>query len=95
MTLTEFLLARIAEDEEFLRAQRISYGSRPLSGPLGEYRLEAECEVKRHLFEMWWHSRPHDDDWYRALQIIALAYAHHPDYDEAWRPRGGHGIGRC
>ena len=58
-------------------------------------RVLAECEAKRRIVQMWadptgqWSgpqaeaARAQKD---RTLRILALPYADHPDYDEAWRP---------
>ncbi len=87
-TLAGFLLARVAEDETYVRhlRQSVSGISHQESGPMGAARVLAECEAKRQIVEMWWHSRPHDDGWYQALQNIALPYASHVDYRPEWRP---------
>jgi len=45
-------------------------------------RVLAECEAKRLLVE-WLAMEPRED---QALAFLALPYADHPDYDEAWRP---------
>ena len=45
MTLTEFLLARIAEDEASI-ADMVRYGDHSW---WGEHRMSAECEAKRRL----------------------------------------------
>lgn len=100
MTLTEFLLARIAEDEEDpWRGAEIA-GADRVVGPdehaalradesAWEARVLAECEAKRRIIE---HHNPCDDWWFGdpstcpELQALALPYADHPDYDEAWRP---------
>jgi hypothetical protein len=92
--LTEFLLARIAEDERrwgnpaFVR----------LVGPdLSEFvvRTRAECAAKRAIVEghaeSWelgkadylegvWRSEDH------TIRLLAAVYADHPDYLEEWRP---------
>jgi hypothetical protein len=135
MTLTEFLLARIAEDEAGARAA--TRGPWAWSHPrmdlvesilqletdpdaLGEddygecvacfygmdhikshapdqadadhivrwdpSRVLAECEAKRRIVE--WCSGPTASEWHElpVLAMLALPYADHPDYDEAWRP---------
>ena len=97
MTLTDFLLARIAEDEKrwtnpaFVR----------LSGPwLSDLvlKMRAECEAKRRIVEDF--TTLHADYQathsvsieHRRLQVaismghLAAIYADHPDYDESWRP---------
>jgi hypothetical protein len=102
MTLTEFLLARIAEDERHARAVK-----RPLFGQTHPVtvRALAECESKRQIVELHVATEravatiaPLDDVIGDAisqsalavttgvLQLLALPYAAHPDYQESWRP---------
>lgn len=99
-TLTDFLLARIAEDEAEARKagsftpwdrtfERDNYGHL-LVQPA---RVLAECEAKRRIVDLC-------EDNLRdlsaggtgrrqfssyALQILALPYADHPDFREEWR----------
>jgi hypothetical protein len=103
MELTEFLLARIAEDERGARqAQADPHGCHDV---LAAYfddtdktwrfthaRVLAECEAKRRIVAMAqrFTAMPDDsgtdivlDD---VLRLLALPYADHPDYDEAWKP---------
>lgn len=111
MTLTDFLLARIGEDEATAReaiAERIRV--RPdLTSPdievdaldwpsvvaVGGERFLAECEAKRRIVEMWsarfeQADHPtigaHATGLGLAIRALAVVYADHPDYDEAWRP---------
>jgi hypothetical protein len=88
MTLTEFLLARIANDERDAR-QRIQMGE----GRISAYkvpppaRIHAECEAKRRIVGL----HPCDNcgaafDPCETLRLLALPYADHPDYREEWRP---------
>lgn len=114
MTLTEFLLARIAEDEAVARAYEdgdnwpnpyigdgdssdLAWVDRFTAG-----RVRAECEAKRRIVEL--HEGAHECSTYdtegeidnctwvlatdmcSTLRLLALPYADHPDYDEAWRP---------
>jgi len=90
--IADFLLARIAKAEAY-------WGDPLLAAPGAlERRMLAECESKRGIVEL--HSGGHecpgvghvfwDDDasWTKAcptLRLVALPYADHPDYDEAWR----------
>lgn len=101
MTLSEFLLARIAEDEE---AQRSESGwgrcDAPESYHWGPARVLAECEAKRRIVEdaihqrQWIDSDPGAGDGGKGrlycyddvVAILALPYADHPDYDESWKP---------
>ena len=98
MTLTQFLLARIAEDEAAL--------SRPLRGDGKRSRLEARglrrCEVDRRIVGRHSYGGPFgnsQDDCHWSftadsvgpdkpcptLRALGTIYADHPDYDEAWR----------
>ena len=101
MTITEFLLARFAEDEE---------KARNLLGVLEEWhethawaafqfwlpsqrRLIADCEAKRQIVQ---DCAPGygAGDYYagkdslhaEVLMRLALPYAGHPDYRQEWRP---------
>jgi hypothetical protein len=113
MTLTEFLLARIAEDEAIARAAHIAHWD-PARGIL------ATCTAKRRLLALHGHvsrdgygpSGRCDDylgghnegrcsacvafhaadlDCEQAplpcptLQLLAMPYADHPDYDPSWQ----------
>ena len=96
MTLTEFLLARIAEDEEQARmASALSWVTCPECG-YDPSRVLAECEAKRRIVEhaQQWAGTLHKtpEGWtpeactaYRmamewAVQHLALPFADHPDY---------------
>lgn len=92
MTLTEFLLARVAEDEVRSRVLRPGYPS--------PARMLAECEAKRQIVELateqqkydeeraaGWDA-PYDPAWSyggRTLAALALPYADHPDFRDEWR----------
>ena len=111
MTLTEFLLARIAEDEANIDGDWTEgYGLHIISWRMHD-RLVAEVAAKRRIIDECTHvsgqeRRPtstpgrydvvdvrsvnaggHDDsaDCEAILHALALPYADHPDYDEAWR----------
>jgi hypothetical protein len=99
MTLTDFLLARIAEDEASIRADLVG---RDYPDPLRSF---VECDVKRRVMEL---HRPHDSDpdycvtcsaWEACgcmggrplhpcptIKALALPYADHPDYRAEWKP---------
>jgi hypothetical protein len=86
--LTDFLLARVTESEA------IALGA----GPHRDRSL-AECWAQRHLVHL--HEEPGHGcpDSYpcTTLRIMALPYAHHPDFDERWRPESsgmGTALGR-
>jgi len=71
MTLLEFLLARITEDEE--NAPTPSWtdsdGRCMDCGGPGEARVLAECEAKRRIIEAW--QREDDDDSVAANEVAA------------------------
>jgi len=90
MTITEFLEARIAEDEAFALAPRRTFGHEVhLSDPIGAYsprcpdcvgvhggkRMAAECAAKRVLI---------GNANYTALNAFAAIYSDHPDYRQDW-----------
>jgi hypothetical protein len=95
--LTEFLLARIPEDEAGAReAQALANiytdpqwhwlvahngGSRWQQTSHDPARVLAECEAKRRIVE--WCS---DFMQWPPLYALAAVYADHPDYREEWKP---------
>jgi hypothetical protein len=96
VTLTEFLLARIAEDEIVakMRQERASrFPTRPtpmeesyghshfVADPSSASRILAECTAKRHIVE---RAVAESDEW--PLVVLATLYADHPDYLDEWRP---------
>jgi hypothetical protein len=97
MTLSEFLLARIADDERWARARRDEdfrkhrvSARRPHLAPDDAERVLTDCEANRALIleldrmerdEMGW-----DGVEAKVMGYLALAYAEHPDYREEWRP---------
>ncbi len=91
MTLTAFLLARIAEDKQRWTLAAMRTGGSALL-KLAE-RMLAECDAKRRIVELeppatgdggfpegYWEAHQ------LVLRLLALPYAGHPDYEEAWRP---------
>jgi hypothetical protein len=99
MTLTEFLLARVAEDEEWARwvgAAQDSERSRGVAfvSSLGSSsvtsagRVLAECEAKRRIVGLATlpERQSFSSPWVDALMALALPYADHPDYREEWTP---------
>lgn len=94
MTLTDFLLARIAEDEAGQAGGHDywcswSQASEPCDCP--RKRIMAECEAKRRIVEMY-HEAGVAGSYPRATVLgpvaraLALPYADHLDYREEWRP---------
>jgi hypothetical protein len=102
MTLVEFLLARIAEDEEGARrASAVEGGDFAIAAlplPLMEgirpgfpTRVLAECEAKRRIVDLYREvetDRGNDamSRLDRVLRALALPYVAHPDYRVEWRP---------
>ncbi len=111
MTLSEFLHARIDDDERRARTAGVpSSPSGDAPGPaadgtaFGPARVLVECEAKRRIVALAYEATGYDmtvdlertssaraeseiafvGD--RILEALALPYADHPDYDEAWRP---------
>ncbi|HKY58323.1 MAG TPA: DUF6221 family protein [Aeromicrobium sp.] len=116
-TLSEFLLARIAEDEVRARSsyrvidarlEVADYGDHlSMDGermspreyvdrfcePNPDVRLLAECKAKRRIVELhalWDNAEGYSPSYWSApveeiLAQLALPYADHPDFDEAWR----------
>lgn len=98
MTITEFLLARIAEDEaEAAKAGSFTPWDRPFERDdyghllVQPGRVLAECDAKRRIVEVaegWRWERdgmgpdPKSDE---VLRLLAQPYADHPDYREEWR----------
>ena len=91
MTLTEFLLARISEDEADVEG----------AGLLGwalcydERRVLAECAAKRQILSWYVNQREYvtdkyDEGYHEALsdcvKRLAAVDADHPDYNPEWRP---------
>ena len=92
LTLTDFLLARIAEDEATARYELGDLmADRPdvysALGGADPARVLAECEAKRRIVDAAcldvWEGHPLSDS---ALMALAAVYADHPDFDESWRP---------
>lgn len=95
MTLSDFLLARIAEDEAgpFLNAWHVG-------------RVRAECAAKRRIVEDYAdaerevshydnHDNPNGGYWMAwgvrhallgAVEELASIYGDHPDYRPEWKP---------
>ncbi|GAA1138517.1 DUF6221 family protein [Nocardioides aquiterrae] len=90
MTLTDFLLARIAEDVAGAEA------ADAVPAPWGFWddgRVLAECEAKRRIVGLHGRVDPcdaHDGATLETvecdtLRALAAVYADHPDYREEWR----------
>ena len=88
MTLTEFLLARITEDERDAQYAETQWSSVPSTK-----RILAECEAKRRIVTEAGDYSPElaegdNGEWAfgTVLRMLALPYANHPDYQPEWRP---------
>jgi hypothetical protein len=92
VTLTEFLLARIAEDEATAQGWQVGSIVNPA-------RALAECEAKRRIIDGAVEvarvdlNEPVDPDdqglrdvGVKILCALALPYADHPDYLPEWKP---------
>ncbi len=96
MTLTEFLLARIAEDEAGARQGQRHGGVQAAVCT----RVLAECEAKRRIVEL--HADGGRNAWIgdrfvnwctadkatwpcQTLRLLALPYTDHPGFDPVWR----------
>ena len=87
MNLSEFILARVAEDEAVAQeggqwdgGMEIAWrdvGGISESLVIGTDRVLAECEIKRQLVNL---TIPH------VLRILALPYCNHPEYRSEWLP---------
>jgi len=109
MTLTEFLEARIAEDEAVAELASSHNGGATFAKDnygcllVQPARVLAECAAKRRIVEVQARldaahvavgprrrlrsgHRVAEDALQFVLRCLALPYAEHPDYDEAWRP---------
>lgn len=102
MTITEFLLARIAEDEA--DANRGRSHPDPTTFARDNYgylwvqpaRVLAECEAKRRILDDWEALTEENDGSERdramidnlndVMEYLAAVYADHPDYRDEWRP---------
>lgn len=83
MTLTEFLLARLAEQ----RTECDGTGEYSGCWHLSEFAEEAVAAMKRAVELTAPEGGTHYAyGWEDVQMVLALPYADHPDYDEAWRP---------
>ena len=100
MTLTEFLLARIAEDEGHARklletdrrpvlslASTVNHPARLLAEVAAKRRIVALHEPSSHPMASWTNCRHcgAGRGYCAHLRLLASVYADHADYDEAWQ----------
>jgi Family of unknown function (DUF6221) len=95
--IVEFVRARIDEDEELAREVedqarhdrgRLSADEAGAVTVTGVARVLADCEAKRGLLELAEAATADDLPGYATAirQLLALPYADHADYLDAWRP---------
>jgi hypothetical protein len=90
MTLPDWLLACIAQDEDDLSNSRV--GDDPewwMPGMWTRTRALAECAAKRQIVadcDEYVDSRITDGLSDRALEYLGLPYADRPGYRDEWRP---------
>lgn len=95
VTLGEFLLARIAEDDETARTGfshpdrwvRVAIPGTSTSAANGISctAVLVECEAKRKIVLLCQQEDMPPTD--AVLELMAVPYAGHPDYRVEWRPR--------
>jgi hypothetical protein len=92
MNITEFLLARIAEDEAEAQVAKAEFAHGGY-GCYGPSRVLAECAAKRAIIAMYEQgdeAKGWDPEAYiastvfDAMRALAAAYADHPDYQQEW-----------
>jgi hypothetical protein len=101
LTMTDFLLARIAEDEVVLGLARDLSIDPPYvpglwSGPghhpvMSTARLTSECEAKRRIVERLHRivQRGFATELHAGVLFdLASVYADHPDYHAEWKEQG-------
>lgn len=89
MTITEFLLARVAEDED--EAARMGCAEYYDGGWSLEHEvhIRKECAAKRAIIDR--HATCDDVSYGDAatcpeVSTFAAVYSDHPDYQEEWKP---------
>lgn len=83
LTLAEFLLARIAEDEAWAnRGVRLP----PDGNPDDPARVLAECEAKRRILKSAANMMGPTDAEEWLYPILAAVYSDHPHYRDEWKP---------
>jgi hypothetical protein len=102
MDLVEFLQARLDADAAYVQGGTCNCWQPTDNGkcdnlPDCPARVLAEVEAKRKIVDLWedpYEVPEHERERYfeaerttEILRLLALPYARHPDYDEAWRPQ--------
>ncbi len=89
MTITEFLLDRIAEDETEARYAATDLDNDQTAHWIREVyapRVAADAKAKRQIAELAVEDGAWGDGHTHAVRCLAEVYAGHADYDEVWRP---------
>jgi hypothetical protein len=98
MTITEFLEARIAEDEKVVahpepHERGGGYTYADVGGlsevlTVGTDRVLAECAAKRAIIALYMDGAlgeiSNGERWTNPLAVFAAVYADHPDYNPEW-----------
>lgn len=92
MTITEFLMARFAEDQAHAEQLAEAYEQDEVMVPAHLINLRAlavprrmEAEAKAKLALLYLSLTGCGDDHERVQRALALPYADHPEYRASWR----------
>lgn len=103
MDLVEFLWARLDDDESLARTVgRVTWPHGTMRPDEEDFlnrfhdeRVLAEVEAKRQIIDLCATETPETGGLplaLRTLRLLAMPYAEHPDYDEAWRPQSTNAV---
>jgi hypothetical protein len=93
LPVTEFVLARIEEDEAWTLGADCEYtGSDLRRQPACPARVLAQCAAMRKIVEMFQTARPAMGEWesdyasaaYDAVRALASIWSDHPQFDPTW-----------
>jgi hypothetical protein len=82
-TVDNFVLERLAEDEQCARRRyQQDYN------PVDLERILETCRVRRQVVDVYRSAKdqPLGTACIRMFLVMAEVWAHHPDYQEGWRP---------
>ena len=85
MTLTEFLLARITEQEIRCRTLLETQELSPAVHKALTVALR-DCKAKRQIVDIQTLALADDEDLVWELMALAYVYSDHPDWREEWAP---------
>lgn len=88
MELSDFLLARFAEDEADWRMVLARDVAALLHGRPIAPRMLAECEAKKAIVDACWPGGGMSPEAYlkeRVLTLLAQPYSDHPEFRDEWR----------